>query len=176
MQKIFVNKDNKATLSCPHCGKSKFVDVTKYLSADGPVNLTYRFRCESCDCGHKDCRECLEKDCSLGHSNTVQLERRQHARKETKLPGTFQVGRGRPRPVQVLDLSRHGAQIDIATLKNIEAGSQGVLEFLLDDQKMTPVSKGGKISRVYGSHAVFLFRDVNTFSVADKAIGFYLMP
>lgn len=175
MQNVFVDTDNKVTLSCPICGKSKTIDVAKYLSSDGPVKLTYRFRCDSCDCGHKDCRECLQEECSLGHTNTVKLERRKHARKETRLQGTVQIGRNRPRPVQVLDLSRHGARIEISTPQRISAGDQGLLEFRLDDQKMTPVSKRGNILRIQGKNAVFLFRDADTLSIADKAIGFYLV-
>ncbi|WP_163335719.1 PilZ domain-containing protein [Desulfopila sp. IMCC35008] len=175
MQKVFVGPDNKVVLSCPACAKSKSVDVTKYFSSDGPVNLTYRFKCEKCDCGHRDCETCVREKCSLGHRNTVRLERRKHVRKETRLNGTFQTGKARPKEVVVLDISRHGARFELSPLLDLLPGSPGLLDFRLDDQKATPVLKEGKVLRVSNNQAVFLFKEVESYSAADKAIGFYLL-
>lgn len=175
MEKVFVGPDNKVILSCPACAKSKRVDVTKYFSSDGPVNLTYRFKCEKCDCGHKDCETCTRKECSFGHKNTVRLERRKHVRKETRLNGTFQLGKARPIDVVVLDISRHGARFELPPLVEVSPGALGLLKFRLDDQKTTPVLKEGKVLRVANNQAVFLFKEVESYSTADKAIGFYLM-
>lgn len=175
MQKVFVGPDNKVVLSCPGCAKSKSVDVAKYFSSDGPVNLTYRFKCENCDCGHKDCETCVREKCSLGHKNTVRLERRRHVRKQTRLSGTFQLGQARPEEVVVLDISRHGARFELPPLSALSAGLSGLLNFRLDDQKKTPVVKEGKVLRVAENQAVFLFKEVESYSAADKAIGFYLM-
>jgi hypothetical protein len=175
VERVFVGPDNKVILRCPACSKSKSVDVSKYFASDGPVQLTYRFRCENCDCGHKDCETCTLENCSLGRKNTVRLERRRHVRKEIRLNGTFQLGKARPKNVVVIDISRHGACFELTPLVEFAAGSPGLLEFRLDDQQATPVLKEGKVLRVANNQVVFLFHEVESYSAADKAIAFYLM-
>jgi hypothetical protein len=175
MQKVFVGPDKKVVLSCPACARSKSVDVTKYFSSDGPVKLTYRFKCENCECGHKDCETCPREKCSLGHKNIVRLERRKNVRKATRLPGTFQFGKTRPQDIVVIDISRHGVRFELSPTFEFPTGSSGLIDFRLDDQKTTPVLKEGKVLRVANNQAVFLFSEIESYSAADKAIGFYLM-
>lgn len=174
MNKIYVNSDNLAAISCPGCGKSREIDVSKYLRGDTPVKLTYRFSCESCDCGHQSCKDCPLEECYLGHVNTVQLERRRQTRKDTRLTGSFRFGQERPREVVILDISRHGARMQFTAGKTAESGREGVIDFSLDDLQKTMVRKAGKILRAQGLQAVFLFNETSDSSGVDKAIDYYL--
>jgi hypothetical protein len=175
MKKIYVGSDNKVALVCPGCEKTKVVDVSKYLNAEGTAKLTYRLRCDECDCGHKNCNECLRQSCSQGYVNTVQLERRKHVRKDTLLLGKVNANGGALIPVQVLDISRTGARVRVAPPAKLEVGKNVVLDFQLDDRQKTSVKKEGKVVREAGFIAGLLFHETETYSTSDKAIGFYLM-
>lgn len=175
MKVLYVGSDNKVALTCPGCDKSKLIDVSKYLGSKGSINLTYKFRCDDCECGHKNCNDCLRSECSQGYVNTVRLERRVHVRKDTKLTGTLSLNRDECYPVQVLDLSRTGARIRIPTKIAIKIGADVMIDFNLDDKQNTQVVKEGKVVRETGLIAALTFEQVETYSTADKAIGFYLM-
>ena len=175
MKVVYVGSDNKVALNCPGCHKSKVVDVSRFLGRKGAVNLRYRFHCDKCDCGHKDCNECLHDECSHGYIDSVRLERRIHVRKDTKLSGTLTLEREDSLPVQVLDLSRTGARIRIPTKVAIKLGDNVKLDFLLDDKQRTLVVKDGTIVRETGRIYALNFEQAESYSTADKAIGFYLM-
>ncbi len=175
MKTVYVGSDNKVALACPGCEKAKVVDVSKYLKSSGSVNLTYRFRCDDCECGHKDCNECLHNECSQGYVNTVKLERRVHIRKDTMLPGKLTLNSDDHLPVQVLDLSRTGARIRVSSPITVKLGQKVIIDFQLDDRKKTAIQKEGKVVRGKGSVAALAFSEIETYSTADKAIGFYLM-
>ncbi len=175
MKKMYVGRDNKVALVCPGCEKTKVVDVSKYLNAAGSAKLTYRFRCDECECGHKDCNECLRENCSQGYVNSVLLERRRHVRKDTELLGKVNVNGGEFFPVQVLDISRTGARVRVAPPVKLEVGKNVMLDFQLDDRQKTEVKKEGRVVRGAGFIAGLVFQETETYSSSDKAIGFYLM-
>lgn len=175
MKKLYIGNDNTVVLTCPACDKAKVVDVTSYLHATGPISFTYRFQCDACRCGHSSCKECIRENCSLGHVNTVQLERRQLARKPLSLNGTFLANDQDAVPVHLIDLSRKSVRVAFLGSTRVDDGSKGIVDFVLDDPHKTPIRKTVVVKRCEGSEAVLLFQEDESFSAADKAIGFYLM-
>ena len=175
MKVLHVGSDNKVVLCCPGCEKSKTVDVSKFLGGEGAVDLSFRFRCESCDCGHKSCDSCEKNSCSHGYRSRVRLERRINMRKDTTLTGNLLLTPTDTLSVQVLDLSRKGARIRIPGKIELETGRRVQLEFELDDKNLTRVKKTAEVVRKAGFITALSFMEVDSYSSADKAIGFYLM-
>ena len=175
MKKMYIGNDNTVVLTCPACDKAKVVDVSRYLGSDGPINFTYRFQCDGCRCGHSSCRECVRENCTLGHVNTVQLERRKIVRKELSLSGIFLPNTKDVMQVKILDISRKSVRVEFLGHTKADDGGKGIVDFLLDDPKETRVRKSVLVERCEGKEAVLVFQDEQSFSAADKAIGFYLM-
>lgn len=175
MKTLYIGSDSKVMLTCPGCDKGKMIDVSDYLVSDGPVTLTYRFQCDTCNCGHDSCRECIHENCTLGHVNTVNLERRKNARRDLLLPGLFLLDGTDPLNVKILDISRKGVRIEAFSHSLLEPGGRGVIEFRLNDRNQTHIRKETRIERVVANTAVLLFQEENSYSAMDKAIGFYLM-
>lgn len=175
MRTLYVNEENNVVLVCPGCEKTKVFNINDHDFPDGPLKLTYRFRCDDCTCGHKDCKECIKNPCTLGHVNTVRLERRRYIRKETELTGIFTVGKNDRLPVIIMDLSRTGALIHHSVPGCLKVGDRGLLDFQLDDPQNTRVQKGVEVIRDLSNNMALRFLESESFSVADKAIGFYLM-
>ena len=69
MQKLFVTEDNKATLFCPVCAKSRSIDASAYIAIERVVRIRIK--------------------CPCGHHYTAQLERRRHFRKMVHFQGTY---------------------------------------------------------------------------------------
>ena len=180
MKTLYVGNDNTVVLTCPACDKAKVVDVSRYLTTDGPVKFTFRFQCDDCRCGHASCQECLRQHCSLGHVNTVRLERRRTVRKMLGLTGVYlPAGSGRERRdemmVRIVDISRKGLRVEFPAPLVPTVGAAGTISFQLDDPKKTRISKTVRARRVRNCEVVLDFDVYDEFSPEDKAIGFYLM-
>lgn len=175
MKTLYVGNDNTVMLTCPGCDRARILDVSKYLPADGPIKITYRFQCDSCRCGHASCQECIRESCALGHVNTVRIERRRNVRKVVLLSGVFTVGAMGSLKVKILDISRVGVRVEFATAVPIDGGTRGMIDFQLDDPSRTRIRKEVRVERHAGNTAVLMFQEDRAFSPADKAIGFYLM-
>lgn len=149
--------------------------MTPFLQKDGPVKLTYRFKCSSCDCGHKDCRECRISGCTNGNSNIIQVERRKFFRKKVNLQGSLIGETGRRHPLRVLDLSRTGLRTRMLSSHKFLVGRKVQVEFTLDDVRETAIVKQIVIRRIDGKTVDGEFTEHPDFARYDKAIGFYLM-
>ena len=74
---VFVNKEDMALFSCPHCGKMKHVSVAKF----------------------KDVKHSLQVKCGCGQTFPVDLNFRSKFRKDTEILGYYHpVGGKRPNP------------------------------------------------------------------------------
>lgn len=175
MKTVYINSDNTVVLTCPGCDKAKKVDVSSYMRSDGPISFTYRFQCDACRCGHSSCRECIRENCTLGHVNTVQVERRKTVRKGLSLSGLFQPNAKESIKIKILDISRKGVRVEFVGHILADQGGKGIVDFLLDDPNGTRVRKSARVERCEGKEAVLVFQEDQSFSAADKAIGFYLM-
>jgi hypothetical protein len=149
---VFVDKENKATFTCPSCTKSRTVEVGKFLRVKASAKLKAK--------------------CPCGNSYTVVLERRKFYRKDTKLHGVFvPETTGKEIPMTVSNLSRSGLRFLTSQSSGLEIGARVTVEFRLDDKRRSLIKKKAIIKKVedraVGSE--FCFVDEQ-----DKVLGFYL--
>lgn len=158
VNKLFLTDDNKATLACPECERSRVIDASPYIAMSRVVRIRVK--------------------CPCGHAHTAQLERRRFFRKPVHLPGQYfqspggrHVGRG---TMAVLDLSRTGVRMRLGNHRQLRIGDRVVVEFQLDDGKRSTVRQETVIRRIDGSDLGAEFAPTNPTDPNAKAIGFYL--
>ncbi|NOX34375.1 MAG: PilZ domain-containing protein [Deltaproteobacteria bacterium] len=126
-QKAFLTKSGKANFSCPECGKTRQMDVSRFTNVEKEVKL-------KCTC---TCR----------HVFSVVIERRMHIRKKVDLSGALLFGNKR-HPVKVVDISRLGLKLRTKGLPDLNPGDRVVIEFTLDDAWNSLVSKEVNIKKI----------------------------
>ena len=154
--KVFVNAENMATFTCPQCKKTRIRDVSEYAVMEKAVRIKYK--------------------CSCGHAHIVLLERRQHYRKETELSGQFSsptMGKGM---MVVRDLSRLGLKFEVMEDFDFAPGKKARVVFHLDDGHSTEIKKDVIIKNVSGRMIGAEFVEVSDTELADRRLGFYLLP
>jgi len=90
VQKIFITKDGRASVTCPKCYKTKLLDVSKYNYLEKEVKLKCRCKCK--------------------HVFSVILERRKHRRQPVSLEGSVTLG-DKTHSIKVVDITRSGLQL-----------------------------------------------------------------
>lgn len=158
MKKVFVNEDNKATLACPDCERSRTIDATPFIYMARAVRIKIK--------------------CPCGFHYPAELERRRHFRKVVHFQGTYRqamggrhVGRG---TMAVLDLSRTGVRMRLSGDRDFRVGDRLVLEFQLDDHKRSRIRKESVVRRIDGKDLGAEFAASDPADPNAKAIGFYL--
>ena len=154
--KVFVNAENMATFSCPKCLKTSIKDVSKYAVMEKAVRIKYK--------------------CSCGYAHNVLLERRQHYRKETELPGHFSSSKTGKGKMIVKDLSRFGLKFKVLEDSHFELGKKVRVVFHLDDSHHTEIKKDVIIKNISGTMIGAAFSRLDDTDLADRRLGFYLMP
>ncbi len=148
--KIFVSENGFAAITCPHCG------ITKQAAVAG-----YR--------GNKNV---IKVRCRCGKIFTAQLEFRQHHRKPTDLPGTYNIvtdgGGGR---ALIKDLSKNGIGFVVSGIHHVRVGNKVLIDFSLDDRKQTPLRKKAVVRSVKNNRIGCEFNKDQAF---EKDLGFYL--
>ena len=119
-QKVFLNQSGKASFSCPECGKTRQMDVSKFKNIGKEVKLKV-----TCACKHKF---------------PVILERRQYIRKQVALKGKIYLSDGQYH-VQVINISRYGMRIKTNGALNINLMDKVILEVQLDDATQSIVKR-----------------------------------
>jgi len=175
MKKLYLEDNNVVMVSCPQCKKSREIDATPFLKKEGLVTLTFRFKCNSCDCGHRDCSGCKEGDCSNGNTNIFTLERRKFYRKKVNLSGSIIVENDKRYSILVLDLSRTGLRMKVLTPNTFQVDQNVLVEFFLDDAKETQILKQIVIRKTDKKVVDGEFLATDRYDHNDKVIGFYLM-
>ena len=175
MQKVYLDDNNEITVICPKCKKTKNIDATPFLKNKGLVKLTFRFKCELCDCGHKDCRECKETNCDKSNINIINIERRKFYRKKVNLTGSLLAANGKRHSIRVLDLSRTGIRTMTLAPHTFKIDQELTVEFMLDDEKNTAVKKQLIVKKTNDKVVDGEFIETDNFDKNDKVIGFYLM-
>jgi hypothetical protein len=175
MQKVYPNDNNIIAVICPKCKKTKEIDATPFLKKQGLVNLTFRFKCEFCDCGHKDCQECKEGSCTNSNTNIITIERRKFFRKKVDLPGFLVSADGKRHSIRVLDLSRTGVGTKVQIPHTLQVDQILQLEFTLDDGKETLIKKQLVVRKINDKVVDGEFTETENYDKNDKEIGFYLM-
>ncbi len=153
VQKVFVNKDQMASFTCPKCKKVKRMDVSKFCGNEKEVRLNFKCKCT--------------------HSFPVVLERRQYIRKPVCLLGN--VVRDRKKyAMKVEDLSRYGMRIRLLD-KNVPVTVDEVLEieFNLDDANKTLVNKEVIIQTVMPKNLGVKFKSTDHYDKFGKYLLFH---
>lgn len=176
-QTIYLEDSSQISLHCPQCGRTKRVDMSKFLDKPGPIRFRYRFKCDQCDCGHKECSNCTPGKCQNNHTSTFNLERRKHFRKDVDLDGYIQLRDGSRIPGRIVDLSRAGLKIKVLGSAAMRKKLPQTLKihFTLEDQRETSVVKLCSVQRSTAEGLECSFSESESFDASDKAIGFYLM-
>ena len=158
MDKLFLTQDNKATIACPACERSRIIDASPYMALSRIVRIRVK--------------------CPCGHAYTTQLERRRFFRKSVQLhgeycqaPGGRHVGKG---ALAILDLSRTGVKMRLGDDKALRIGDRIVVEFQLDDRKRSKVRQETVVRRIDGADLGAEFTSTDPADPNTKAIGFYL--
>ncbi len=172
MTSFYVDKDNKATIVCPGCGKSKVIDASRFMRADGPVKIKLKFKCGYC--AQKQKKTELAGN-NVNPIHIITLERRKFYRKKVNLPGTFIDPRGKKAGIQIIDLSRTGLKFKLDFPWPVRCEDTISVEFHLDNAAKTLIKKKAQVKKINGLLVSAEFFSMNTFSESDKAIGFYLM-
>jgi hypothetical protein len=157
--KIYAGGNDVAQVTCPECGKTKSIDVSKFKKLDKAVKGAIK-----CPCGHR---------CQF------LLERRQYYRKPVKLKGilkplTPEAGTAK-RAVEILDISRSGLKISVAMPHHLKPGDLALIEFYLDDKQKSYIHKKVRIKSISGAKVGIAFQTFGTADFCDRAIGFYLL-
>lgn len=176
MKKIYISSDNTATLTCPHCEKTKVIDTTKYKKREGPIKIQFTFKCRHCYCKNEHAVGCDGTDCRKGHKMVALLERRRYYRKKVDLPGKVIDGRRNIAQIKVRDISKKGLLLQIVTPKTFEVGERLIVSFELDDPQQTRIEKEIVIRKMIPPNllGVEFTSPESLISSSDKAIGFYL--
>ncbi|MCP4112815.1 MAG: PilZ domain-containing protein [Desulfobacteraceae bacterium] len=156
--KIFVDKDDTATVLCPKCENLTIEDVSKYMETSDTVRVKYKCRC--------------------GYSFKIFLERREHFRKEVSVSGSYILKEENIRkPMTIINISCSGLKMELGLEEEINIGDRMVVEFCLDSNNKILIRKEVIIRYVQGSFigAEFYTREPgNPFDKAyDMAIAYY---
>jgi len=150
--KVHVRENNTATLMCPACGAVKHIAVDDFRH--GQHTISVRCRCQ--------------------HVFTVLLDFRRHYRKQTSLPGIYEIisqggiGGG---IIHINNISRGGVGFTVSGLHRIEKGQELYIEFQLNDKKKTTLKKRVLVKSVLQNTIGCQFKDTVEM---DRALGFFL--
>jgi hypothetical protein len=160
IKKIYVNENEKGTLICEKCGKTRVVDLSDFKNIGKPLKVK----------------------CSCGHFFFVSIEVRKFYRKSTQLSGEYiklshDTAKGMERgAMTVEDLSRTGLGFRTKTQHNIRVKDMLLVRFTLDDAQRSEVSKSVIVKRTSHSFVGAEFVDFDAFNETNRLLGFYLMP
>jgi len=149
---VFVSKGT-ATLRCPDCSRSKRVAVSKYSGRKHTIKVK----------------------CSCDTTFLVHLEFRKHHRKPTELQGIYKImseGAGGGSAI-IHNISKAGLGFTVSGVHNIRIGQKALIDFVLDNNKSTRLSKEVEIRTVTKNHIGCQFISHQPF---EKDLGFYLHP
>jgi len=152
---VYITSSNTAVFRCPHCQRTKNVDVSTF----GEMKQPLRFKVK----------------CPCGQTTVSVIEKRRRYRKETNLAGTYiHYVNGQPKgkgPVRIKDLSTSGMKLLISASETFAVGDLLKVSFQLDDPPRSLVQKKVVIRNVSPPLVGTEFAPTETI---DKALGFYL--
>ena len=171
-KKAFVRPDNTVMVTCPQCQATRTVSLGKLPPGKHLVKIK----------------------CVCATVFPVRLEFRKNFRKQTNLPGRYQLltptGKDPARPETLRGKTHYGAKqeplTNTCTVKNLSLTGAGLvipgnhalkvgdilgLEFALDDQRGSELNKKVVVRLVTDSFVGCEFIDTREY---DKALGFYL--
>ena len=160
VRKIYVNDNEKGTLICEKCGKTRVINFSDFKNIGKPLKVK----------------------CGCGHFFFVSIEVRKFYRKSTHLSGEYikisnDTAKGLEKgAMTVEDLSRTGLGFRTQTPHNIRIKDMIRVRFTLDDVQRSEVHKSAIVKRILQDFVGAEFVDFDAFSEANRTLGFYLMP
>jgi hypothetical protein len=151
IKKIYVNDNEKGTLICEKCGKTRVANLSDFKNIGKP----------------------LKAKCTCGHFFFVSIEIRKFYRKSTHLSGEYiRISNNATKGLEkgaiiVEDLSRTGLGFRTKTPHNIRVADILRVRFTLDS---------AIVKRVTDYFVGAEFVDFDTFNETNRTLGFYLMP
>ena len=152
---VYITSNNTAVFRCPHCQRTKNVDISTFGDLKQPV----RFKVK----------------CPCGQVTVSALEKRRCYRRDTDLVGTYvHYVNGQPRgkgSLRVKDLSTSGLKLMITSSESLAIGDVLKVSFQLDDPQRRLVQKKVVVQNISLPYVGVEFAPTETL---DKALGFYL--
>jgi|SRR5215813_9149983 len=160
IKKIYVNDNEKGTIICAKCGKTRVINLSDF----------------------KNIAKLLKVKCSCGHFFFASIEVRKFYRKSTHLSGEYiKISNDATKGLEtgtitVEDLSRTGLRFRTKMPHNIRVADMLRVRFILDDVQYSEVNKSAMVKWVMNDFVGAEFVDFDAFSEANRTLGFYLMP
>jgi PilZ domain len=160
IKKIYVNENEKGTLICDKCGKTRVVNLSDFKNIGKPLKVK----------------------CSCGHFFFVSIEVRKFYRKNTRLHGQYikvsnDASKGLEKGTMIVeDLSRTGLGFRTKTQHNLRVKDMIRVQFTLDDAQRSEVHKSAIVKRISHNFVGAEFVDFDAFNETNRLLGFYLMP
>jgi hypothetical protein len=160
IKKIYANDNEKGTIICEKCGKTRVVNLSDFKNIGKPLKVK----------------------CGCGHFFFVRIEVRKFYRKSTRLRGEYikishEAAQGLEKgAMTVEDLSRTGLRFSTKIPHNIRVADMLRVRFILDDAQHSEVNKSATAKWVTNYFVGAEFVDFDTFNEANRTLGFYLMP
>ena len=167
-ESVPIREDNRATFTCPKCGRSKTIDIPDYRALGGRVKVRYTFSCPRSSGASGG-----EGEKGFCASGIAQLERRRYPRKPVRLSGAIRTGDGE-NPVTLLDISRAGVRFSLSRAETLKTGERLELTFYLDNRRRTRLRKEIFIRGVDGLTVGSEYCGFDEENISDRAIGYYL--
>ena len=151
-------QDNKATMVCDQCGKTRIINVSDVKHNPQKVR------------------------CSCKAEFFISIEGRKFYRKQTKLLGEYvrlgeRTGKTQDKGRMIVtDLSRGGLGFSTESPHNLRVQDIIQVTFNLDDTKRSEVNKRAVVRRVASSFVGAEFLDLDAYGESNRALGFYLIP
>ena len=160
LKKIYVNDNEKGTLICGKCGKTRVVNLSDFKNIGKPLKVK----------------------CNCGHFFFVSIEVRKFYRKSTRLSGEYiKISHNTVKSIEkgtmtVEDLSRTGLGFRTRTRHSICVKDLLQVRFTLDDVQRSEVHKSAIVKRTSDTFVGAEFVDFDAFTETNRILGFYLMP
>src|SRR5215510_4535692 len=160
IKKIYANEDEKGTLVCEKCGKTRVISLPDFKNISKPLKVK----------------------CSCGHLFFVSIEVRKFYRKSIHLNGEYiKISNNTAKGIEkgaitVEDLSRTGLGFRTKKPHNIRVADILRVRFTLDNTKCSEVDISAIVRQVTNYFVGAEFVDFDTFNETNRTLGFYLMP
>ena len=157
---IYTNLSESVTLVCEQCHRSRALQAADV----------------------KDLPQPLKVRCPCGATFGVNIIVRQCYRRKTRLSGTYVkhdpqrnniLEQGR---MIVEDISRTGIGLRILSRHTVVVNDVLAVTFTLDDKQQTDIRKSVRVRRIDDRFIGAEFVDHDTYTDANRILGFYLMP
>ena len=148
--KFFVSNNNSVTIVCPNCGFVKQLDASRLKHSNKEINA----------------------NCKCGESFFCSIEFRKFFRKKVKLRGDFVFpGKYNKNYITICDISQQGLRFTMSPGCKITEGDILEVNFELDNDSRTAITKQVKVKSVQGQSVGCQFTSLQEY---ERDLGFYL--